>query len=109
MRTKRRLRPATLIVAGTLPVAALAAPGGASANVSSSSVPATAPAAAAPATGALSRYDVARKDCVGTARNGRSKVWFTVAGGVLSDVYYPTIDNTEVESLQYVVTDGATF
>ncbi|MFI5101532.1 MAG: glycoside hydrolase family 15 protein, partial [Actinomycetes bacterium] len=36
-------------------------------------------------------------------------MWFTVAGGVLSDVYYPTVDNTEVETLQYVVTDGSTF
>jgi glucan 1,4-alpha-glucosidase len=36
-------------------------------------------------------------------------VWFTVANGVLSDVYYPTIDNTNVETLQYVVTDGSTF
>src|SRR5207302_8417422 len=26
-----------------------------------------------------------------------------------SDVYYPTVDNTNVETLQYVVTDGATF
>ena len=36
-----------------------------------------------------------------------SKVWFTVADGVLSDVYYPTIDNTNVETLQFVVTDGS--
>jgi glucoamylase len=28
---------------------------------------------------------------------------------VLSDVYEPTIDNTDVSTLQYVVTDGATF
>ena len=27
----------------------------------------------------------------------------------LSDVYYPTIDNTNVETLQYIVTDGSTF
>ena len=59
--------------------------------------------------GALSHYDLARKDCVGTARNTSSRVWFTVANGVLSDVYYPTIDNTNVETLQYVVTDGSTF
>src|SRR3954463_3657501 len=59
--------------------------------------------------GALSHFDLARKDCVGTARNTRSKVWFTVADGVLSDVYYPTNDNTNNETLQYVVTDGATF
>jgi glucoamylase len=67
---------------------------------------------AAPATdgpGAMSHYALARKDCVGTAQNERSKVWFTVADGVLSDVYYPTNDNTNNETLQYVVTDGATF
>src|SRR6266516_3150540 len=52
---------------------------------------------------------LARKDCFGTARNGTSKVWYTVAGGVLSDVYSPTIDTTNVETLQYVVTDGRTF
>ncbi len=61
------------------------------------------------APGSLSHFDLARKDCLGTARNTTSKVWFTVAGGVLSDVYYPTIDNTNVETLRYVVTDGATF
>ncbi|HLW00522.1 MAG TPA: glucodextranase DOMON-like domain-containing protein [Ktedonobacterales bacterium] len=72
-------------------------------------------AAASPAStaldgpGALSHFDLARKDCLGTARNTSSKVWFTVANGVLSDVYYPTIDNTNVETLQYVVTDGSTF
>jgi glucan 1,4-alpha-glucosidase len=66
-----------------------------------------APAADGP--GALSHFDLARKDCVGTARNTTSKVWFTVANGVLSDVYFPTNDNTNVETLQYVVTDGSTF
>ncbi len=72
--------------------------------------PAAAPDAAAPdGPGALSHFDRARKDCLGTARNRTSKVWYTVANGVLSDVYYPTVDNTNVETLQYVVTDGATF
>jgi glucan 1,4-alpha-glucosidase len=65
--------------------------------------------AASDGPGALSHFDLARKDCLGTARNTTSKVWFTVANGVLSDVYYPTIDNTNVETLQYVVTDGSTF
>jgi glucan 1,4-alpha-glucosidase len=69
-----------------------------------------APLAPAPdGPGSLSHFDLARKDCVGTARNTGSKVWFTVANGVLSDVYYPTVDNTNVETLQYVVTDGSTF
>jgi glucoamylase len=59
--------------------------------------------------GGLSHFDLARKDCLGTARNTTSKVWYTVANGVLSDVYYPTVDNTNVETLQYIVTDGSTF
>ena len=59
--------------------------------------------------GALSHFDLARKDCLGTAENTSSIVWFTVASGVLSDVYYPTNDNTNVETMQYVVTDGSTF
>ena len=73
---------------------------------------AASPAHASPAAdgpGALSHFDLARKDCLGTSRTTSSKVWFTVAGGVLSDVYYPTIDNTNVETLQYIVTDGSTF
>ena len=52
----------------------------------------TTPAAAIPPStgtasggpGAASCLDVARKDCVGTAHNTTSKVWFTVANGVLS-------------------------
>lgn len=54
-------------------------------------------------------FDLARKDCLGTAQNNGSKVWFTLAEGVLSDVYYPTIDNTNVKTLQYLVSDGSTF
>src|SRR5215467_491948 len=61
------------------------------------------------APGVPSYFDLARKDCVGTARNSGSKVWYTVAGGALSDVYEPTIDNTDVNTLQYIVTDGAAF
>ncbi len=66
-----------------------------------------APAPGAP--GALSHFDLARKDCVGTARNTTSRVWYTVANGVLSDVYEPNVDTTNVETMQFIVTDGATF
>ncbi len=64
---------------------------------------------AAGAPGAASHYDEGRKDCVGTAvgagSNDRSsKVWYTVADGELSDVYAPTIDNTDVKSLDPIVT-----
>jgi Glucodextranase, domain N len=46
--------------------------------------------------GTVSHFDLARKDCLGTARNTTSKIWYTVADGVLSDVYAPTIDTTNV-------------
>ena len=54
--------------------------------------------------GAMSYYDQARKDCVGTAADSASKVWYTVADGTLSDSYAPTIDNTDVKSLDPIVT-----
>ncbi len=59
---------------------------------------------AAGAPGAASYYDEARKDCAGTAADPASKVWYTVADGTLSDVYAPTIDNTDVKSLDPIVT-----
>jgi glucoamylase len=76
---------------------------------------ATASAAPPPVTqapggpGALSHFDQSRKDCLGTARNTTSKIWYTVANGVLSDVYAPTVDTTNVETMQYLVSDGSTF
>ncbi len=88
-RTLKRAR--LLAIAVLLPLAALAA-----SAVPAGAAPPTGTAADGP--GALAHFDLARKDCVGTARNRMSKVWFTVADGVLSDVYYPTNDTTESET-----------
>lgn len=88
------LAAASLALAALIPISGQAAP---------------APTFAPGGPGSTSHFDLARKDCLGTARNTTSKVWYTVAGGVLSDVYYPTIDTTNVETLQYIVTDGSTF
>ena len=85
----------------------MSAPAAGAATAVRAASPAAGEAPGAP--GVMSHFDLARKDCLGTARNTTSKVWYTVAGGVLSDVYYPTIDNTNVETLQYVVTDGTSF
>ena len=96
-----------LSVTSEVAATALASSAGAQA-----AAPAVSPAvtpAAVPAVGALSHFDEARKDCLGTARNTTSKIWYTVANGVLSDVYAPTIDTTNVETMQYVVTDGSSF
>ena len=68
------------------------------------------PSGAAPGgPGSQSYLDTSRKDCFGTATPTASKVWYTVADGVLSDVYSPTIENTNDGTLQYIVTDGHSF
>jgi glucoamylase len=101
-----RRRGFTMLAAGAVVVAGtgLAAPAAAGA-----AAPAAAAGVAPGGPGAPSYFDLARKDCLGTAAGTGSKVWYTVAGGVLSDVYEPTIDNTDVSTLQYIVTDGSTF
>lgn len=76
-------------------------------SAAAQSTPADATATDGP--GAVSHQDQSRKDCVGTARNTTSKIWYTIADGVLSDVYAPTVDATNVETMQYLVTDGSTF
>ena len=107
---------ALALLAAAAGAAQAAPPGTATATASRTAASAPAPAAstapgavAAGAPGAASYFDLARKDCLGTARNTTAKVWYTVADGVLSDVYEPTVDNTNVSTLQYVVTDGSTF
>ena len=79
------------------------------AMVSAASSAAQSPPTTPGSPGSESYFDLARKDCVGTARNTTSKVWFTVADGVLSDTYWPTIDATNVNTLQYLVSNGRTF
>ena len=101
--TRSSRRP--LLAVAMVVAVAIGQPGAVPSAVATQPVPSAAPGAP----GTMSHFGLARKDCVGTARNTTSKVWFTVAGGVLSDVYYPTIDNTNIETLQYIVTDGSTF
>ena len=93
-------------------VCALAPGVAAHASIASSADPSfvSSPSGSAPGgPGRQSYLDTSRKDCFGTARNTASKVWYTVADGVLSDVFSPTIENTNVSTLQFMVTDGATF
>ena len=48
----------------------------------------------------------ARKQTVGTALGEHSRVWFTVAEGVLTEVYYPNVDCPNQRDLQLLITDG---
>ncbi|MDB6032628.1 MAG: Glucan 1,4-a-glucosidase, partial [Verrucomicrobiales bacterium] len=51
----------------------------------------------------------ADKAGVGTALSWSSQVWFTIAGGVITEVYYPDVDTPQTRDLQFLVTDGSTF
>ncbi len=55
------------------------------------------------------RWTRGAKDAVGTAYSTASRVWYTLAAGILTEVYYPTIDTPQIRDLQFLVTDGATF
>ncbi len=70
----------------------------------------TARAGEAPgAPGAPARWTTGAKDGLGTSAGTDSKVWFTLTGGVMSEVYFPRVDVASTKSLQVVVTDGRTF
>jgi glucoamylase len=55
------------------------------------------------------RWTRGAKEAVGTAYTTASRVWYTVAAGILTEVYYPTIDTPQIRDLQFLITDGATF
>jgi glucoamylase len=66
---------------------------------------AAAAAGAAPgAPGTKSTWALGDKDGFGTARGTASKVWYTLRGGTLTDVYYPRIDTPSIRDSQFVVT-----
>ena len=108
-RSARSRRRFVTILAALAAAGAMLPLGAASAGAATTAAAAGAGSVAPGGPGAMSYFDLARKDCVGTATGTASKVWYTVAGGVLSDTYEPTIDNTNVSTLQYVVTNGSTF
>ena len=50
----------------------------------------------------------ARKDMVG-ASLGSSRLWFTIAEGVVSEVYYPRIDIPQIKDLGFIIADDKGF
>src|SRR5262249_42509602 len=55
------------------------------------------------------RWTRGAKVAVGTAYSTSSRVWYTLDYGILTEVYYPTIDTPQIRDLQFLITDGATF
>ena len=55
------------------------------------------------APGLDAQWPTAAKQGFGTANALRSRVWFTLADGVMTEVYYPTLDTPNVQMLQLVI------
>ena len=65
------------------------------------------PAPGAP--GIEPRWTGGAKDAVGTAYSVSSRLWYTLANGVTTEVYYPTIDTPQIRDLQFLISDEQTF
>jgi glucoamylase len=55
------------------------------------------------------RWTHSNKAGVGTAYAVSSHLWFTIWDGIVTEVYYPTVDQPQLRDFQYLVTDGKTF
>jgi glucoamylase len=59
------------------------------------------------APGVSSVWAPAAKDFLGTSASNKSRVYFTGAEGVLTEVFYPTLDQVQNVDLQFLVTDAS--
>src|SRR5918994_1169013 len=58
------------------------------------------------AQGIDAHWPTAAKNGFGTSVTRTSKVWFTLANGVMTEVFYPTADTPNVQTLQLRVAVG---
>lgn len=58
------------------------------------------------APGKDAQWESAGKEGVGTSSSLESKVWFTLRNGVMTEVYYPTLDVPNVQMLQLIIVGG---
>jgi glucoamylase len=61
------------------------------------------------APGAKAFWTPADKQGFGTSATAQSKLWHTLQGGELTEVYYPDLGTPALRDLQLIVTDGRTF
>jgi glucoamylase len=54
-------------------------------------------------------WSTSSKDGIGTAYSTSSRIWFTLAQGILTEIYYPTIDRPQTRDAQFLISDGETF
>ena len=58
------------------------------------------------APGCEARWTDADKDGVGTACSSAGRAWFTIRRGILTEVYYPTVDRPQIRDMQFLFTNG---
>ncbi|MGH9582751.1 MAG: glycoside hydrolase family 15 protein, partial [Bryobacteraceae bacterium] len=58
------------------------------------------------APGCEPRWTHADKEGIGTALSTGGRVWFTVRGGILTEVYYPTVDRPQMRDLEFLFSNG---
>ncbi len=54
-------------------------------------------------------WTTGNKLAVGASADTASNVWFTVAKGITSEIFYPRLDVPNMQDMQYIITDGTTF
>jgi glucoamylase len=57
------------------------------------------------APGDEARWTGAAKDGVGTAHSFGGRVWYTIGRGILTEVYYPTVDRPQLRDLEFLFAD----
>jgi glucan 1,4-alpha-glucosidase len=97
-RRARMFRGTALLASAALVAAGLVVPASAAAA-------STAPGAP----GGPSSWTTGAKEGVGTSTTSESKVWYTLAEGVLTEIYYPRVDVADVQDLQLIISDGTSF
>jgi glucoamylase len=94
---KRQMVGATVVIAAFLILATAAGGSGAASTGRAPGGP-----------GVRSNWLNADKDGFGTSAGVRSKLWFTLERGSLTEVDYPRLDVPDLRSLQLIVSDGTT-
>ncbi|MEZ6087827.1 MAG: glycoside hydrolase family 15 protein [Pirellulaceae bacterium] len=55
------------------------------------------------------RWTRSDKEAIVCAYSTASPIWASLNSGIVTEVYFPTIDSPQIRDLQYLITDGETF
>ena len=58
------------------------------------------------APGVEPRWSPAAKQGIGTAASLGSRIWFTLWNGILTEIYYPNVDQPQIRDARFIFTDG---